>query len=113
PTTGGGTGGPHALLTSKTSSNGTSKVTTSTYDATGNTTSLTSTSGTKTLTWNNQGKLAKVHDTAAPANDTSYVYDADGNQLVRRVGGKTTINLGTDELTLDTATGKTTATRYY
>ncbi len=113
PTTGGGTGGPHALLTSKTSSNGTSKVTTSTYDAAGNTTSLTSTSGTKTLTWNNQGKLAKVHDTAAPANDTSYVYDADGNQLVRRVGGKTTINLGTDELTLDTATGKTTATRYY
>ncbi|WP_233533875.1 RHS repeat-associated core domain-containing protein [Kitasatospora sp. SolWspMP-SS2h] len=113
PATGGGTGGPHALLTSKTSANGTSKVTTSTYDATGNTTSLTSTGGTKTLTWNNQGKLAKVHDTAAPANDTSYVYNADGSQLIRRVGSKTTINLGTDELTLDTVTGKTTATRYY
>ncbi|WP_245194844.1 polymorphic toxin-type HINT domain-containing protein [Kitasatospora phosalacinea] len=113
PATGGGTGGPHALLTSTTSANGTSKVATSTYDATGNTTSITDTSGTKTLTWNNQGKLAKVHDTAAPSNDTSYVYDGSGNQLIRRAGSKTTINLGTDELTLDTATGKTTATRYY
>ncbi|MFJ5921926.1 polymorphic toxin-type HINT domain-containing protein [Kitasatospora sp. NPDC092948] len=112
PTTGGGTGGPHALLTSTTSANGTSKVTTSTYDATGNTTSITDTSGTKTLTWNNQGKLAKVHDTGSN-DDTSYVYDANGNQLIRRVGSKTTINLGTDEVTLDTATGKLSANRYY
>ncbi|MFK0195838.1 polymorphic toxin-type HINT domain-containing protein [Kitasatospora sp. NPDC090308] len=112
PATSGGTGGPHALLTSTTSANGTSKVTTSTYDAAGNTASITDTAGTKTLTWDNQGKLAKVHGTGT-AGDTSYVYDASGNQLIRRVGGKTTLYLGTDEVTLDTATHKLSATRYY
>ncbi|MGO4632859.1 ricin-type beta-trefoil lectin domain protein [Streptomyces sp. 2RAF24] len=50
-----------------------------------------------------------------PDTRTSYVYDADGNQLVRRNPGKTTISLGTDELTVDTASvNKTqTGTRYY
>ncbi|MFF7438589.1 ricin-type beta-trefoil lectin domain protein [Streptomyces sp. NPDC008122] len=50
-----------------------------------------------------------------PDTKTTYVYDADGNQLLRRNPGKTTINLGTDELTVDTASpNKTqTGTRYY
>ncbi|WP_268762426.1 polymorphic toxin-type HINT domain-containing protein [Kitasatospora griseola] len=112
PATGGGTGGPHALLTSKTTINGTSTVATSTYDANGNTTSITDTAGTKTLTWDNQGKLAKVHDTGA-TGDTSYVYDASGNQFIRRSPGKVTINLGSDELTLNTATHALSNTRYY
>ncbi|WP_259464600.1 polymorphic toxin-type HINT domain-containing protein [Streptomyces sp. TLI_171] len=112
PTTGGGTGGPHALLTSKSTVNGVSTVTTSTYDATGNTTSLTDTAGTKTLTWDNQGKLATVHDTGT-SGDTSYVYDASGNQLIRRTPGKVTLNIGTDEVTLDTASHTLSDTRYY
>ncbi|MEV7278718.1 ricin-type beta-trefoil lectin domain protein [Streptomyces sp. NPDC093111] len=50
-----------------------------------------------------------------PDTRTTYVYDADGNQLIRRNPGRTTISLGTDELTVDTASpGKTqTGTRYY
>ncbi|MFF0298601.1 polymorphic toxin-type HINT domain-containing protein [Kitasatospora sp. NPDC004614] len=112
PATGGGTGGPHALLTSKTTVNGASTVATSTYDAVGNTTSITDTGGTKTLTWDNQGKLAKVHDTGTNG-DTSYVYDANGNQFIRRSPGKVTVNLGSDELTLDTATHALSNTRYY
>ncbi|MEW2487894.1 ricin-type beta-trefoil lectin domain protein [Streptomyces sp. NPDC048411] len=50
-----------------------------------------------------------------PDTTTTYVYDADGNQLVRRTPGKTTISLGTDELTVDTASANKTqtGTRYY
>lgn len=48
-----------------------------------------------------------------PNTTTTYVYDADGNQIVRRNPGKTTITLGTDELAVDTATKAQTGTRYY
>ncbi|MFG2339549.1 polymorphic toxin-type HINT domain-containing protein [Streptomyces yangpuensis] len=112
PKTGGGTGGPHALMKStETSASGT-KVTSYTYDAGGNTASITSTPGTKTLTWNDQGKLDKITGTGESAG-TSYVYDTGGNQLIRRDPGKTTLNLGTDQITLDTATGKVSNVRTY
>ncbi|MFF2624829.1 RHS repeat-associated core domain-containing protein [Kitasatospora griseola] len=48
-----------------------------------------------------------------PDNSTTYIYDADGNQLVRHNPGKTTVFLGADELTYDTAAKSTTATRTY
>ncbi|MFJ5234480.1 RHS repeat-associated core domain-containing protein [Kitasatospora sp. NPDC088391] len=48
-----------------------------------------------------------------PDNTTTYLYDADGNQLVRRNPGKTTITLGNDELVYDTAAKTTVGTRYY
>ncbi|MFI6050718.1 polymorphic toxin-type HINT domain-containing protein [Streptomyces violascens] len=112
PKTGGGTGGPHALMSStETGSSGT-QVTSYTYDATGNTASITSTPGTKTLAWNGQGKLDKITGTGESAG-TSYLYDTGGNQLIRRDPGKTTLNLGPDQLTLDTATGKVTDVRTY
>ncbi|MFD9082463.1 polymorphic toxin-type HINT domain-containing protein [Streptomyces erythrochromogenes] len=112
PKTGGGTGGPHALMKStETSASGT-KVTSYTYDAGGNTASITSTPGTKTLTWNDQGKLDKITGTGESAG-TSYLYDTAGNQLIRRDPGKTTLNLGTDRITLDTATGKVSNVRTY
>ncbi|WBP84602.1 ricin-type beta-trefoil lectin domain protein [Kitasatospora cathayae] len=44
---------------------------------------------------------------------TGYVYDADGNQLVRHDPGKTTITLGGDELVYNTTTKSTTGVRYY
>ncbi|GAA5001280.1 polymorphic toxin-type HINT domain-containing protein [Kitasatospora paranensis] len=110
--TGGGTGGPHALMLSTATVNGVGTDTKYQYDASGNTTSITDGSGTKTLTWNSQGRIQTVHDTGT-SGDTSYVYDADGNQLIRRAGGKTTVNMGTDEVTLDTATHTMSDTRYY
>ncbi|WP_308020158.1 hypothetical protein [Streptomyces sp. LS1784] len=104
PNTGGGTGGPHALLTSTTTGPAGTKTTGYQYDAAGNTTAITDTSGTTTLAWNGEGRVASLSSTGAEGT-TSYLYDADGNQLIRRNPGKTTLNLPTDELTLDTATG--------
>ncbi|MFF4261406.1 polymorphic toxin-type HINT domain-containing protein [Streptomyces virginiae] len=113
PKTGGGTGGPHALMTSTETSAATgTKVTSYTYDASGNTTSVTSTPGTKTLTWNDQGKLDKITGTGESAG-TSYLYDTAGNQLIRRDPGSTTLNLGSDQITLDTASGKVSNVRTY
>ncbi|MFI5548036.1 polymorphic toxin-type HINT domain-containing protein [Streptomyces sp. NPDC051815] len=112
PKTGGGTGGPHALMKSTETSAAGTKVTSYTYDAAGNTASITSTPGTKTLTWNDQGKLDKITGTGESAG-TSYLYDTSGNQLIRRDPGKTTLNLGTDQITLDTATGKVSNVRTY
>ncbi|WP_051831032.1 RHS repeat-associated core domain-containing protein [Streptomyces novaecaesareae] len=102
PSTGGGTGGPHALLTSTTSGPAGTKAVTYQYDAKGNTTAITDTGGTTTLTWNSEDKLDTLTKTGQ-ADATTYLYDADGNQLIRRSPGKTTLNLPTDELTLDTS----------
>ncbi|MFJ7277167.1 RHS repeat-associated core domain-containing protein [Kitasatospora sp. NPDC098663] len=64
-----------------------------------------------TLTWDVEGKLASLAQGSAV---TTYVYDADGNQLIRRNPGKVTVNLGGgDELTYDTGTKTSTGTRYY
>ncbi|MBV2154928.1 RHS repeat-associated core domain-containing protein [Kitasatospora sp. SUK 42] len=110
PNTGGGTGGPHALLSSVTTGPSGAKTTRYQYDATGNTTAITDTSGTTGLAWNAEGKPTKVSKTGT-ASDTDYVYDADGNQLVRHSPGKTTLLAGTDELTLNTATQAIANTR--
>ncbi|MFG3052995.1 RHS repeat-associated core domain-containing protein [Kitasatospora sp. NPDC048239] len=104
PNTGGGTGGPHALLTSTTTSSSGTKAVGYQYDAKGRTTAITDTGGTTTLTWNGEDKLTSLAKTGQ-AGATTYLYDADGNQLIRRSPGKTTVNLPTDELTLDTASG--------
>ncbi|WP_406206070.1 hypothetical protein OH807_32075 [Kitasatospora sp. NBC_01560] len=64
-----------------------------------------------TLAWDVEGKLASLTQGTAT---TTYVYDAEGNQLVRRNPGKVTVNLGGgDELTYDTSTGASTGARYY
>ncbi|MFI1152691.1 RHS repeat-associated core domain-containing protein [Streptomyces sp. NPDC020817] len=112
PKTGGGTGGPHALMTSTETGPSGTKVASYTYDAGGNTASITSTPGTKKLTWNDQGKLDKITGTGESAG-TSYLYDTGGNQLIRRDPGSTTLNLGTDQITLDAATGKVSNVRTY
>ncbi|WP_354642660.1 polymorphic toxin-type HINT domain-containing protein [Kitasatospora camelliae] len=107
-----GSGGPHALLKStETGPSGTS-VTSFGYDPSGNTSSITSTPSTKTLTWNDQGKLDRITGTGESAG-TSYLYDTAGNQLIRRDPGKTTLHLGSDQLTLDTGTGAVTNVRTY
>ncbi|MGW5421873.1 polymorphic toxin-type HINT domain-containing protein [Streptomyces sp. NPDC003943] len=112
PDTGGGTGGPHALATSKSTVGTTVKTATYQYDASGNTTAITDTSGTKRINWNTEGRIESVADTAA-AGPTSYVYDASGGQLIRRSPGKVTLFLGADEIVLDTASGAVSDTRSY
>ncbi|MER5640663.1 polymorphic toxin-type HINT domain-containing protein [Kitasatospora sp. NPDC002227] len=114
PNTGGGTGGPHALMSTSTKSASGTAVTSYQYDQLGNTTKVTDTTGTVTLAWNGEDRLDSVTKSGQTPG-TSYLYDADGNQLLRKDPGKTTLNLGADELTLDTSVpnGSMTDVRYY
>ncbi|MCP2309929.1 polymorphic toxin-type HINT domain-containing protein [Kitasatospora paracochleata] len=112
PNTGGGTGGPHALLGTSTTGPAGTTATAYQYDAAGNTTAITDTTGTTNLTWGVDGQLASLARTGQ-AGGTSYLYDADGAQLIRRDPGTTTLDLGVDELTLDTASGSLSDLRTY
>ena len=112
PNTGGGTGGPHALLGTSTKSSSGTSTSSYQYDALGNTTSITDTTGTTNLTWNGEDKLASIVKTGQSPG-TSYLYDADGNQLIRRDPGQTTLEIGADELTLNTSSGSMSDVRYY
>ncbi|MFJ9775510.1 polymorphic toxin-type HINT domain-containing protein [Kitasatospora sp. NPDC101157] len=112
PNTGGGTGGPHALTTTTTTAPTGTTGSSAQYDAAGNTTAVTDTSGTATLAWNSENKLASYTKTGT-AGPTTYLYDASGNQLIRRDAGKTTITLGGDELVYDATANKVTGVRYY
>lgn len=50
---------------------------------------------------------------ADPPGRSSYIYDADGNQLVRHDPDSTTLYLPGEELTYNTTTQTVTGTRYY
>lgn len=70
------------------------------------------------LTWNAEGRLTKVTDyTTGLKTEAEYLYDADGNRLIRADANGTTLYLGSDELTLKGVRGNTTetvtGTRYY
>ncbi|WP_369185833.1 RHS repeat-associated core domain-containing protein [Streptomyces sp. Y1] len=112
PNTGGGTGGPHALTSTTTTTPTGTTGSSAQYDAAGNTTAVTDTSGTATLTWNSENKLASYSKTGS-AGPTTYLYDAAGNQLIRRDPGRTTITLGGDELVYDATANSVTGVRYY
>ncbi|MDX6263469.1 MAG: hypothetical protein QOH84_5157, partial [Kribbellaceae bacterium] len=101
---------PHTLAKVTQSGVGAGAQQTYAYDAKGNTTSRPGTSGTQTLAWNPQSKLAKL---SGSAGDTEYVYDTDGNLLVRRSPTETTLFLGELELRLDKATRQVFGKRQY
>uniref|UniRef100_UPI001364DFBC RHS repeat-associated core domain-containing protein n=1 Tax=Streptacidiphilus anmyonensis TaxID=405782 RepID=UPI001364DFBC len=109
-----GSSGPN-LLSSVTATGGTTGTDSYGYDAAGNTTTRTLAAGPKqALTWDPEGHLATVTDSSTtPATTSSYLYDADGNQLIRRDNGTTTLYLGSTELYLNTKTGAVTGNRYY
>ncbi|WP_406293478.1 polymorphic toxin-type HINT domain-containing protein [Embleya sp. NBC_00888] len=83
-----------------------------TYDQSGNTkTRPGADSNLQTLTWNEEDKLTKV---ASATGTSEYVYDAEGARIIRREAGKTTLYLGSDELTTNTdQSGPVVGTRYY
>ncbi|WP_433272636.1 RHS repeat-associated core domain-containing protein [Actinosynnema sp. CS-041913] len=105
-----GSAQPHALASATTTGPSGSTLSSYGYDTAGNTTRRTMPSGEHTLTWDKESRLATVN---SPAGTTKYVYDADGNQLVRRDPGKTTLYLPGQELTRDNTSGAITGTRYY
>ncbi|MFG2677365.1 RHS repeat-associated core domain-containing protein [Streptomyces sp. NPDC048445] len=109
------TGQPHPLT--KTSG---PKTSTYGYDAAGNTTSRPGTQAQQTLAWNSEGKLVSTSEPAAgskPKLQTNYLYDADGELLIRRADGDgdTVLYLGGQEVRLTTkGTAKVlSGTRYY
>jgi RHS repeat-associated protein len=103
-----GTGQPHTL-TSVSVNGGTAKA--YTYDEQGNTTKRYSPAGTaQTLVWDIEGELTRLTE---GANTTDYLYDANGELLIRRGPAKTVLYLAGQELHYDTATKKFTAQRYY
>ncbi|MEH1123040.1 polymorphic toxin-type HINT domain-containing protein [Micromonospora sp. CPCC 206061] len=79
------------------------------YDAAGNTITRKIGGNSQTLAWDPEGHLASV--TAEGAGTTSFLYDADGNRMIRREPASTTLYLGAMELTLKS--GSVQATRYY
>ncbi|MEV6304350.1 polymorphic toxin-type HINT domain-containing protein [Actinoplanes sp. NPDC051861] len=84
-----------------------------TYDLAGNTKTRTTTgasTGNQSFTWDDEGRVS-----AATTNGTSssYVYDADGERLIRTEGTVKTLYLDNTEVQLNTTTGVVSATRYY
>ncbi len=86
-----------------------------TYDAAGNTTKraidVSPTSPGQTLEWDTEGELSKVTENG---NDVTFVYDTDGNRLLRKDPAGTTLYLpdGTELRALGGAPAAT-GTRYY
>ncbi|MGW1326328.1 polymorphic toxin-type HINT domain-containing protein [Streptomyces antibioticus] len=110
-----GTTQPHTLKEVRTTGPSGVSVDSFTYDAAGNTETRTIHGDKQSLVWRADDKLSQVTqpDGSGGTKTTSYVYDADGNRLIRRTDAGTTLYLGTTEITL--AKGSTTpkATRYY
>jgi RHS repeat-associated protein len=105
-------GHDHAVASTTATNSATGAKTTNSYgyDTAGNTiTRGLSTSG-ETLTWNQDGKLAT--DSKA-ASATSFVYDADGNQVLRNDPGSSTLYLPGEQITYTSATATTSGMRYY
>jgi RHS repeat-associated protein len=102
---------PHALDATTTAASCTGVTPVYGYDAAGNTTGRPDGTATQSLTWSPEGKLAELKEGTAT---TGYVYDADGNLLIRRnASGETVLYLGTTEVHLNNATGKYWGQRYY
>ncbi|MGW9030447.1 RHS repeat-associated core domain-containing protein [Streptomyces sp. NPDC055722] len=81
------------------------------YDEQGNTTKRYGTTGTaQSLDWGIEGELTRLTE---GSKTTDYLYDANGELLIRRGPAKTVLYLAGQELHYDTAEKKFTAQRYY
>lgn len=92
---------PHTL----TSTTGGSDPASFAYDTAGNLITRTPTTGGagQTLTWDDEARLAEVDTTGGSPTTTTYLYDANGNQLIRRDPGRTTLFAGDTEIVVDTS----------
>lgn len=81
------------------------------YDVLGNTTKRNVSGDSQTLDWGAKGLLDKV--TEHDGRTSKYVYDADGERLITRESGITTLHLDGMELILQNTTKELTGRRYY
>ncbi|WP_161631985.1 RHS repeat domain-containing protein [Nocardiopsis baichengensis] len=105
------TGGPgHGVARVDQSGHGGESVSTYEYDEAGNMVRRNSEDGDQELDWDAEGNLAGVTGGAA---ETDYVYDADGERLIRRQGTEWTLYLPGQEVTWTAGEDSVQATRYY
>ena len=106
---------PHAITASNVTTPSGSTSASYGYDASGHLSTVSGTSQSEALTWNDAGQLTQtaVTPSGGSARNTGYVYDADGTLLLTADPGTTTLYLTDEELALDTSTGTLTGTRYY
>ncbi|WP_112245148.1 RHS repeat domain-containing protein [Kribbella monticola] len=100
---------PHALDTVTTTAGGVTKTDKYTYNERGDQKTRSLAGVTDTTTFDAEGHLAEVNG----KGKTSYVYDADGERLIRHDPTGTTLYLGSTELFLKAGTTQVTGTRYY
>jgi RHS repeat-associated protein len=100
---------PHTLRQVSTTGPG-ARTDTYEYDTAGNTKRRVTAAGDQQLVWGAEGRLAKSTIGGA---ETSFVYDADGERLLRRDPTSTTLYLDGQEITLVRAGGVLSGTRYY
>lgn len=105
---GNGDGQPHSL-TSTTRTGGGSA--TFSYDDAGNMISRNAGNGAQSMVWDSARRLSEIN--GSTGGKTSFLYDADGNLLLQKDPGRTTLYLGGQELVLDTGAGTVTGKRYY
>lgn len=110
------TPGTHSLTSTSTTVPGssTSVNTAFCYDKVGDLVSRTPSTGAgQSLVWNDQGQLAQI---TQGSQTTSFVYSADGNELIRRDPTTTTLYAGDTEIVVSTTATPHTllgATRFY
>jgi RHS repeat-associated protein len=105
---------PHAITGEKITSPAGNVSASYGYNADGELTSVTgSTAGNQALTWNDAGQLSQdaVTPAGGTAQDTNYIYDANGALLLTADPGSTTLYLDDEELSL--SGGAVSGTRYY
>ncbi|MCF1512363.1 polymorphic toxin-type HINT domain-containing protein [Streptomyces glomeratus] len=91
---------PHTLTATTGGANPTSFA----YDEDGNLHIRTPTTGPgQTLTWDDESHLTQVDTDGSSSATTKYLYDADGNQLIRRDPGQTTLFAGDTEIVVNTS----------
>lgn len=101
----------HALKATTTSGNCLTAAQEYDYNDVGATTTRPDGTATQSLTWNSESKLATLTEAGT---ETGYLYDADGNLLVRsNAKGESVLYLGNTEVHYNAATGDIWGQRYY
>jgi RHS repeat-associated protein len=107
---GNGAGQPDTL-TGTTATGGSTATTSYGYDPAGNMTSRAAGQGNQSLTWDDAGRLTGI--TGSSSGPSSFIYDADGNLLLEKDPGATTLYLPGEQITLHTSDQSTTGIRYF
>jgi RHS repeat-associated protein len=81
------------------------------YDPAGNLNQRNLVTDTQALSWTPEGQIESIDDSADGLSE--FLYDADGNRLIRRDPDGTTVYLGSQELRYDNTTQSLSCTRYY